>query len=169
MLRLEGHAPRFGYRGLRICEGPAPAGPVPLRHGAGPKAPPIVCEMWRPIFPSPNGPPSGIINPCATAADRRAGAGTLRTGYRGWSDGISAPSGTDALNHTNSKYERMCTEVLLDKVCPSGRPHHFLTNKLFSIEWIRSARSWPDGRLASNTCGWVSPIPLDGEFDPGSG
>ena len=140
MLRLEGHAPRFGYRGLRICEGrPASAGSTPPRHGTGPKAPPIVCEMWRPIFPAPNGPSSGIINPCATAADRRAGAGTLRTGYRGWSDGISAPSGTDALNHTNSKYERMCTEVLLDKVCPSGRPHHFLTKKLFSIEWIRSA------------------------------
>ena len=120
------------------------------------KSPPIVCEIWRPIFPSPGGPPSGIINPCATAAARRAGAGTLRTGYRGWSDGISAPSGTDALNHTNSKYERMCTEVLLDKACPSGRPHHFLTKKLFSIEWIRSARSWPDGRLASDTGGCLT-------------
>ena len=93
--------------------------------------PPIVCETWRPIFPSRRGLASGIINPCATAADRRAGAGTLRTGYRGWSDSISAPSGTDALNHTNSKYERMCTEEQLDKVCPSGRPHHFLTKKLF--------------------------------------
>ena len=98
-----------------------------------------VCETWRPIFPAQRGLASGIINPCATAADRRAGAGTLRTGYRGWSDGISTPSGTDALNHTNSVYERMCTEVILDKVCPSGRPHHFLTKKLFSIEWIRSA------------------------------
>ena len=112
--------------------------------------------MWRPIFPAPEGPPSGIINPCATAAARRAGAGTLRTGYRGWSDTLSPPSGTDALNHTNSKYERMCTEVLLDKVCPSGRPHHFLTKKLFSIEWIRSARSWPDGRLASDTRGCLT-------------
>ena len=35
MLRLEGHAPRFGYRGLRICEGrPASAGSTPPRHGA---------------------------------------------------------------------------------------------------------------------------------------
>lgn len=138
-----------GYR-----RGASPACPVPSAArtgGAGrPRRSRYVCEMWRPIFPSPGGPPSGIINPCATAADRRAGAGTLRTGYRGWSDRISAPSGTDALNHTDSKYERMCTEVLLDKACPSGRPHHFLTNKLFSIEWIRSARSWPDGRLASN-------------------
>lgn len=31
---------RVSDTGLRICEGPAPAGPVPLRHGAGPKAPP---------------------------------------------------------------------------------------------------------------------------------
>ena len=142
---------------------------VPHLRAPRPRRSRYVCEMWRPIFPSPEGPPSGIINSCATAAARRAGAGTLRTGYRGWSDRISAPSGTDALNHTNSKYERMCTEVLLDKVCPSGRPHHFLTKKLFSIEWIRSARSWPDGRLASNTYGDVSHPPLDGEFDPGSG
>lgn len=99
-----------GYR-----RGASPACPVPSAArtgGAGrPRRSRYVCEMWRPIFPSPGGLPSGIINPCATAADRRAGAGTLRTGYRGWSDGISAPSGTDALNHTNSKYERMCTEV----------------------------------------------------------
>lgn len=104
-----------GGTGFRLCE----------------KSPSIVYKMWRPIFPAPVGLSSGIINPCATAADRRAGAGTLRTGYRGWSDRESTPSGTDALNHTNSVYERMCTEVLLDKVCPSGRPHHFLTKKLF--------------------------------------
>ena len=90
-----------------------------------------VYKICRRRFPPPGGRSSGIINPCATAADRRAGAGTLRTGYRGWSDRISAPSGTDALNHTISKYERMCTEALLDKVCPSGRPHHFLTKELF--------------------------------------
>ena len=153
--------------------GASPAGFLPsaaLAEGTGrSRRSRYVCETWRPIFPSPGGLPSGIINPCATAADRRAGAGTLRTGYRGWSDRESPPSGTDALDHTNSKYERMCTEVLLDKVCPSGRPHHFLTKKLFSIEWIRSARSWPDGRLASNTYGDVSHPPLDGEFDPGSG
>ena len=90
----------------------APCPPRRAPGGAGrPRRSRYVCEMWRPIFPSPGGPPSGIINPCATAAARRAGAGTLRTGYRGWSDRISAPSGTDALNHTNSKYERMCTEV----------------------------------------------------------
>lgn len=98
-----------------------------------------VYKICRRRFPPPGGRSSGIINPCATAAARRAGAGTLRTGYRGWSDVRSAPSGTDALNHTISKYERMCTEVLLDKVCPSGRPHHFLTKKLFRNEWIRSA------------------------------
>lgn len=94
--------------------GASPAGFLPSAgcvEGTGrPRRSRYVCEMWRPIFPSPEGPPSGIINPCATAADRRAGAGTLRTGYRGWSDRISAPSGTDALNHTNSVYERMCTE-----------------------------------------------------------
>lgn len=69
-----------------------------------------VYKICRRRFTPPGGRPSGIINPCATAADRRAGAGTLRTGYRGWSDRRSAPSGTDALDHTISKYERMCTE-----------------------------------------------------------
>lgn len=153
--------------------GNGPAGPLATahlddhRHGASPadfmpsagrvggagrsRRSRYVCKMWRPIFPSPGGLPSGIINPCATAADRRAGAGTLRTGYRGWSDRISPPSGTDALNHTISKYERMCTEVLLDKVCPSGRPHHFLTKKLFKSNGSDQRRSWPDGRLAPNT------------------
>ena len=112
--------------------GNGPAGPLATahlndhRHGASPagfmpsagrvggtgrsRRSGYVCETWRPIFPAQRGLPSGIINPCATAADRGAGAGTLRTGYRGWSDGKSAPSGTDALDHTISKYERMCTE-----------------------------------------------------------
>ena len=45
-----------------------------------------VYKICRRRFTPPGGRPSGIINPCATAAARRAGAGTLRTGYRGWSD-----------------------------------------------------------------------------------
>ena len=82
----------------------------PRQRPRRPRGPRDVCKTCRRRFPPPGPGCSGIINPCATAAARRAGAGTLRTGYRGWSDCISAPSGTDALNHTISKYERMCTE-----------------------------------------------------------
>ena len=45
-----------------------------------------VYKICRRRFTPPGGRSSGIINPCATAAAGRAGAGTLRTGYRGWSD-----------------------------------------------------------------------------------
>ena len=55
MLRLEGHAPRFGYRGLRICEGPGIRGlDPPLRHGAS--HPPNCVLNVETDIPVPGGP-----------------------------------------------------------------------------------------------------------------